>query len=54
MRDNPKGRELDPADDVRSRCKKNSTSVLFCIVKRTKEGYSRGSEVGIFHSGIDG
>jgi len=31
MRDNPKGGELDPADDVHRRCKKNSPSVLFCL-----------------------
>jgi len=36
MRDNPGG-ELDPAVYVRRRCKNNS-SVLSCIVKRTKEG----------------
>jgi len=34
MRENPVGGELDPADDVRRRCKKNSPSVLSCIGKR--------------------
>jgi len=27
MRDNPEGGEIDPAGDVRRRCKKNSPSV---------------------------
>jgi len=31
MRDNSKGGKLDPADDVRRRCKKNSPSVISCI-----------------------
>jgi len=53
MRDNPGG-ELDPADDVHRRCKKNSSSFLFCIGKRTKEGCDHGSEVGTVHSGRDG
>jgi len=30
--------ELDPADDVCWRCKKNSSSVLSCIDKRSREG----------------
>jgi len=38
MRDNPTEDKLDPAEDVRRRSKKNSPSVLSCIVKRTKEG----------------
>jgi len=38
MRDNPKGSELDHAESVRKRCKKNSPSVLSCIGKRTREG----------------
>jgi len=42
MRDTPGG-ELDPADDVCRRCKKNS-SVISCIDKRTKEDCDRGSE----------
>jgi len=50
MRDNPGG-ELDPAEGVRRRCKNNSPSVLSCIVKRTREGGERGSEVGAVHSG---
>jgi len=43
--------ELDPADDVRRRCKKNSPFVLSCIDKRTKQACDRGSEVGTVHSG---
>jgi len=54
MRDNPAGGELDPANDVCMRCKKNFPSVLFCIGKMTREGCNRGSEVGTFHSGRDG
>jgi len=53
MRDNP-GSELDPAEGVRRRCKKNSLSVLSCIGKRRREGCDRGSEVGTVHSGRDG
>jgi len=49
MRDNPEGGKLDPADDVRRRCMKNS-SVLSCIGKRAKEGCDRGSKVVIVHS----
>jgi len=45
MQDNPEGDELDPADDVCRRCKKNSSFVLSCIDKRTKEGCDRGSKV---------
>jgi len=37
MRDSSKGGELDLADGVRRRCKKNSSPVSFCIDKRTKE-----------------
>jgi len=37
MRDNPEGGELDPADDVRRRCKK-FPSVLSCIGKSKKVG----------------
>jgi len=37
MRDNPGG-QLDPADDVRRRCKKNSHSVLSGTGKRTRKG----------------
>jgi len=54
MRDNPEGSELDPADDVRRRYKKNSPSVLSCIGKRTRKGCDRGSEVWTVHSGRDG
>jgi len=50
MRDNPEGSELDPADDVHRRCKKNSP-VLSCIGKRAKEGCDRGSETGTVYSG---
>jgi len=54
MRDNPEGGELDPTEGVRRRCKKNSSSVLSCIGKRTREGYGRGSEVGTVYSGREG
>jgi len=47
MRHNPKGGDLDLADDVRRRCKKNS-SVLSCMYKRTKEGCNHDSEVQEF------
>jgi len=50
MRDNPGGDELDPAEGVRSYCKKNSPSVLSCIGKWTREGCDCGSEVGTVHS----
>jgi len=52
MQDNPEGGQLDPADDIRGRCKKNS-SVLSCI-GRTKEDSNRGSEDGTVHSGRGG
>jgi len=52
MRDNP-GDELNSAEGVRRRCMKNS-SVLSCIVKCTREGCDRGSEVWTVHSGRDG
>jgi len=51
MQDNPEGGELDPADDVRRRCMKNSPSVLSCIGKRTKEDCDCGSAVGTVPSG---
>jgi len=54
MRDNPEEGELDPTEDVRRRCKKNSPSVLSCIGKRTREGCDHGSEVGTVHSVRDG
>jgi len=47
MWDYPEEGELDPADGVRRRCNKNSSSV-------SKEGCDRGSEVGTVHSGLDG
>jgi len=53
VRDNPERGELDPADDVHRRCKKNSSSILSCI-KRTREGCDCGSEVGTAHSKQDG
>jgi len=43
MRDNPEGGDLDPAEDVRKCCKKNSSSVLSCIGKRAKEGCDCGT-----------
>jgi len=33
---------------------KNSLSVLSCIVKKTREGCDRDSNVGTVHSGQDG
>jgi len=50
--DNPGG-ELDPAADVRRRCR-NSPSVSSCTDKRTREGYELGSKVGTVHIGQDG
>jgi len=50
MQRNPGGGELDPAESVRRRCKKNSPSVLSCIDRRIKEGCDRGSVVGTVHS----
>jgi len=44
MRNNPGGGEFYPAKGVRTRCKKNSPSVLSCIGQRTREGCDRGSE----------
>jgi len=54
MRDNPEGVELDPAEDVLRRWKKNSSSVLFCIGKRIREDCDRRSVFGTVHSGRDG
>jgi len=54
MRDNPEGCELDPAEGIHRRCKKNSPSVLSGLDKRTREGCDRGSEVGTVHIGRDG
>jgi len=46
MRDNPKGGELNPIVDDHNRCcKKNSLSVLFCVDKRTKEGFDENGKV---------
>jgi len=55
MRNNPKGVELDPEEDVRRACKNNYPSILFlsCISKRTKDGCDYGSEVRTFHNGWD-
>jgi len=52
MWNNPEEGELDLAEDVRRRCKKNSP-VLSCVGKRTREGCDRGSEVRTVHSGRD-
>jgi len=52
-RDNPEG-ELDPAEGVRRRCKKNSPSALSCIGKRIRKGCDRSSVVGTVYSGCDG
>jgi len=50
-RDSQGGGESNPAEGVRRRCMKNSSSVSSCISKRTKEGCDRGSEVETVHSG---
>jgi len=47
MRDNPGGEELNAAECVRRRCKKNSPSVL----SRISKSYDRGSEVETIQSG---
>jgi len=44
------GGESDPAEGVRTRCMKNSPSVLSCIGKRTKEGCDCGGKVEKVHS----
>jgi len=51
MRNNSEGSELDLAEGVRRRYKKNSPSVLSCVGKRTRKGCNRGSEVGTVHRG---
>jgi len=51
---NPEWDELNPADDVRRRCKNNCSCFLSCIDKRTKDGCDRGSEVGTVQSERDG
>jgi len=38
MRNNPEGGDLDLAEGVYMRCKKNLLSVLSCTGKRTREG----------------
>jgi len=53
MLDNPKG-ELNPVIDNRRCWKKNSPSVLSCIVQRTKEGCDSDSEVETIQSGRGG
>jgi len=50
MRDNTEEGELDPAEGIRRRCKKNFSSVLSSIGKRTGEGCDHGSEVGKVYS----
>jgi len=41
MQDNPGGGDLDPADDVR---RKNFSSVLSCIDKKTEEGCDQSGQ----------
>jgi len=53
MRDNPEGGELNPAEDVRRRCKCKNSFVLSCIGKRAREDCDRGSEVGTVYNGRD-
>jgi len=48
MLDNPLGGESDSAKGDCRRRMKNSSSVLSCIDKRTREGCDRGSVVGQF------
>jgi len=51
MRDNPGGGgELDTAEGVHRCCRKNSSSVLSCIGKRTKKGCDVAAKSGQ-HSG---
>jgi len=53
MQDNPEG-ELDPAVDVRRRCKKNSPSLSSYIDTKTKESCDRSSEIGTVLCGRGG
>jgi len=53
MRNNPEG-EIDLAEYIRRRYKKNSSSVLSCTGKKTRAGCYRGSEVETVHSGRGG
>jgi len=48
MQDNSEGGELDLVVDVRKRYKKNYSSILFCIDKRTN-ACDCGNEVGTVH-----
>jgi len=48
MRDNPEGSELDPAECVRRRCKKNSPSVLSCIGKGQVKAVTVAAKSGQF------
>jgi len=49
--DNPRIGELDHAEGVRKRCKKNSSSVISSIGNKTREGCDRYSEGGTVDSG---
>jgi len=51
MRNNPKGSELDPANDVRRRYKKNSPFVLSYIGTRTKKAVTMVAKSGQFTAG---
>jgi len=51
MRDNTKEGELDPAEIIHKRCKKNSPSVLSCISKRTNEGVTVAAKLGQLTAG---
>jgi len=48
MLDNPERGELDPAEGIRRHCRKNSSSILSCIGKRTREGCDHGREAKLF------
>jgi len=53
MQDNSEVRKLDPAEGVCKNCKNSSSSILYCIGKRTREGYDHGSEIRTVHSERD-
>jgi len=53
MRDNPREGELDSADDVRRRCKKNSPCISSCI-EREKKALTAAAEVEKVYSGQTG
>jgi len=54
MRGSPGWDELDPAEGVNRRCKKNSPSILSYISKRTREGCNQAPKSGQFKVGETG